>query len=88
MVIVGRERIAETLLSVDITVLLLDDAMVIHMGIPRLGVAQEHLLDLLESLACGFREAEEDVDSHGRAEDPEQDVHLPLDIHERGRNKV
>lgn len=48
----------------------------------------EHVVDLLERLAGGLREHEEDVDCHGQAEHAEDDVGTPGDVHESWRDEV
>ena len=49
---------------------------------------REHGLDVLERLAGGFGEEEEDVQEHGDAEDAEDDVDLPLDVDKSGGHEV
>ena len=49
---------------------------------------RKHVLDLLERLARRLREREEDVHQHGQVEDAEDDVRLPLDVDESGRDEV
>ena len=48
----------------------------------------EHFVDLLEGLAGRLGKHEEHVDGHGDAEDGENDVSLPFDLHERWRHEV
>lgn len=76
------------LLVADIASLRPPRRLVVDVRLPRRHTREEQLLDILERLTARLGEAEEDVDRHGRAEDTEDDVHLPLDVDERGRNKV
>lgn len=57
-------------------------------GLPRGSTLQEHILDLLKTLSCGLGEEEEHVDGHHGAENAKEYINLPLDVLERGRNKV
>lgn len=49
---------------------------------------RENALYILERLTCRLWEHEEDMQEHGRAEDTENDVYLPLDVYERRWNEV
>ena len=82
-------RIAAQLsLWVDLTTLLPLDLVVVDVGIPGLDIAQEHIFDLFKGLASGFGEHEEDMDRHRCAEDAKDNIDLPLDRYECGRNEV
>lgn len=48
----------------------------------------EHSGDFLKRLPGRFREAKEDVKPHGNAEDTEDNVGVPSDVDEGGRNEV
>lgn len=50
-------------------------------------VRVEDGVDLLEGLAGGLGVGEEDVEDHDEAEDAEDDVRLPLDVGEGGRDE-
>lgn len=71
-----------------VALLRLSRALVVDTCLPGWHAAHEHLLDIFERLSARLGEAEEDVDGHGCAEDTEDDVHLPLDVDERGRDEV
>lgn len=49
---------------------------------------REHLLHLLQRLPRRLREREEHVHQHRQVEHAEDDVRLPLDVDERGRDEV
>lgn len=48
----------------------------------------EHAFGFLKRLAGRLREREDDVDQHGEVKHPEDNVHLPIDVFERGRDEV
>jgi len=59
-----------------------------RLRLPRLGRSwQPHLLDLLETLACGFRVGEVCLSCGAEAEDPEDDEDFVGDVLETGRDE-
>lgn len=60
----------------------------VDFGLPGGDTFHEHLLNILKGLSSCLRKHEECVDRHGRAEDTEDDVNLPLDVDESGRDEV
>ena len=86
---------ARHLLRVYMSLLQLDRLPRNDMRLPRQGPdefrsqrVRKHVLDLFQRLARRLREGEEDVDSHGEAEDAEDEVRLPLDVFKGGRDEV
>jgi len=76
-------------LGLEISLLSAVDHGGIDAGLPRRGSqvfdaigVLEHGLGLLEGLARGLGEHEEDVDEHGEVEDAEDDIRLPADVGE------
>jgi hypothetical protein len=51
-------------------------------ALPRRNVGVEQNVDFLEGLGAGLGICEEDVEGHGEAEDPENDVCSPLNVGE------
>ena len=83
------------LLGIDLAGLEQSGVVELLVGLPResadvLGSERvgEHLLDLLERLACSLGEGEQDVQEHGGVEDTEDDVDLPLNVDESGWDEV
>lgn len=57
-------------------------------ALPWRNVGVEQNVDLLQGLAMGFRVHKENVESHGEAENTENDISLPLDVGEGRSNEV
>lgn len=90
----GRELVAPLLRDI-LVILHARDLAGEVLGLPGRGAdvpdtvgVLEHLVDLLQRLAGRFGEHEKNVDGHGGAEDAEDDVGLPSDAHEGGRDEV
>jgi hypothetical protein len=77
-----------SLLVINLATLSSASVTVVNLGLPRRCTQHEHLLNILKCLSSGFGEEEESVESHGGAEDAEDDVDAPLDVDERGWDEV
>jgi hypothetical protein len=77
-----------SLLVVNFATLSTASAAVLNLGLPGWNASHEHLLHILKSLSSCLGEEEESVDSHGEAEDTEDDVDAPLDVDEGGWDEV
>lgn len=61
---------------------------VVDLGLPGRHACKEHLFHVFKRLAGSFGEAEESVNRHGGTEDAKDEVNLPLDADECGRDKI
>jgi hypothetical protein len=77
-----------SLLVVNLATLSTTSAAVLNLGLPGWNTSHEHFLHIFKSLSSCLGEEEESVDSHGEAEDTEDDVDAPLDVDEGGWDEV
>lgn len=77
-----------SLLVVNLATLSTTSVAVFDLGLPCWDTSHEHLLNILECLSSCLREKEESVDSHGEAEDTEDEVDAPLDVNEGGWDEI
>jgi len=80
--------VLKTLLVINLATLSTASVAVFNPSLPSGNSSHEHLLNILKRLSSRLGEQEERVDSHGEAEDTEDDVDAPLDVDESGWDEV